>query len=198
MRNKFLLSICICGLLLSCKSEVADVVEEETEVIVQDEIVSNIGVQPTKKAAKELEAWAEYQMAKSIIEGYTSITRGLALENAKNLSGLIKGLQESQLPEILDRPDVVIRINVLYNHALRLNDMLTITSITDEEVETEITRLLQAYSSLIDKINTVFKIDEYEKKYNVKTEKETKTIKSTKRNDIRLKAMRDYEKSSKN
>mgnify|MGYP000202988471 CR=1 FL=1 len=104
-------------------------------------------------------------MAKSILDGYTSITKGRALENAKNLSDLVSGMKDSQYPEIIDRDDVIIRMSVLYNHALRLNDMKSIPSISDDEVETEIAKLLAAYSSLNDKINAVFKIEQYERKY---------------------------------
>ena len=166
MKNKIFLCVCISMLLFSCKKKEETVVtNDEVEVIEQDLIVSNIGVQLSKDAAKELESWGEYQMVQPILDSYTSITKGRALENAKNLSDLVEGMKDSEYPEIIKRDDVIIRISVLLNHALRLHDMRTISSISDEEVETEIGKLLAAYSSLNDKINAVFQIEQYERKY---------------------------------
>lgn len=166
MKNKIFLCVCISIMLFSCKKKTNDVVgDDEVEMVEQDLIVSNIGVQLSKESAKELESWAEYQMAKSILDGYTSITKGRALENAKNLSDLVRGMKDSKYPEIIDRDDVIIRLSVLLNHSLRLQDMRAISSISDEEVEAEIRKMLTAYSSLNDKINAVIKIEDYERKY---------------------------------
>ncbi|MBV1887816.1 MAG: hypothetical protein KUG51_00845 [Urechidicola sp.] len=47
------------------------------------------------------------------------------------------------------------------------HDMMAITSISEEEVMTEVTRLLDAYSSVNDKINVVYKIEEYKNSFGI-------------------------------
>ena len=99
------------------------------------------------------------------MERYTSITKSQALENAKEVSLLIKKASDSIKVEVLERPDIRIRLNVLYNHSLRLSDMSTISLITDEEVSQEVENMLLAYSSINEKINVIYKIVEYEERY---------------------------------
>ena len=54
-----------------------------------------------------------------------------------------------------DRPDIKIRLNVLYNHTLRLADMDNISSIEIQEVKTEISNILDAFSAINSKINNL-------------------------------------------
>jgi len=101
------------------------------------------------------------------MQRYQSVTKSEALQNARDLSLLIEDVLDTIDVKILDRPDVKMRFNVLYNHAFRLHDMLSITSISEEEVMTEVTRLLDAYSAVNDKINVVYKIEEYKKSFGI-------------------------------
>ena len=54
-----------------------------------------------------------------------------------------------------DRPDIKIRLNVLYNNTLRLADMENISSIETQEIKTEISNILSAFSAINSKINNL-------------------------------------------
>lgn len=163
---KQLLYIVIAVFLMSaCKSKPEVIIEDDIIVLDQDVTISNIGEQLSPKVKVALADWNEFQQVTDKIERYTSITKSQALENANELSELVKKVSDSVKIDLLDRPDMKIRFNVLYNHALRLDDMSTITSITDEEVVKEVASILNAFSSVNDKINSIYKIEDYENQY---------------------------------
>lgn len=156
-------------LMISCKpskknSEIADILASQDT---QEVKISSIGTTLSPLAKRKISGWLEYEMLQSKIEGYYKTTKNHALENAIELANLVKNVSDTIDIKKLDRPDVKIRFNVLRNYALRLDDMSTIPSITNEEVMQEVTNLLDAYSSLNEKINTIYKIEEYEKELNV-------------------------------
>lgn len=147
--------------MVSCKPNKTDVPLETTSFEINQEVyISSIGVVLSPEARKLTEDWLKYQHVKSKIENYSKVTRIEALQNAKELSDLVIDVSDTIDIKMLDRPDMKIRFNVLNNHVLRLDDMSTIPTITDEEVESEVSKLLSAFSSINEKINTLIKIDE--------------------------------------
>lgn len=50
---------------------------------------------------------------------------------------------------------------MLHNEALRLQDMADIPSITDEEIKEKVHRILQLYSSLNAKVNSIYSVEKY-------------------------------------
>lgn len=180
--------------MLSCKPDTKITVEDDSVIEDQNVIINSIGVQLSPKAKKNIGDWRQLDMLTEMIERYTSITKSQALANAKEVSNMTKDIIDMVTVYLLDRPDMMIRFNVLYNQSLRLDDMSTIESITDEEVKAEVLKLLEAFSSVNDKINSIYIIDEFEKKFAVDSEKvEIKPLDP--RNEIRLKAMKKYENS---
>lgn len=152
----------------SCNPDkVNEIVEVETTNLQEKATISSIGVTLSTKAKKEVANWGKYQLIETKMQRYQSVTKREAMQNAKELSLLIEDASDTIDVKILDRPDVKMRFNVLYNHAFRLHDMLSITSITEDEVMTEVTRLLDAYSSVNNKINVVYKIDEYKNSFGI-------------------------------
>jgi uncharacterized membrane-anchored protein len=77
------------------------------------------------------------------------------LLKAKSLSDRAQELKDSIRIPAFDRPDIKIRLNVLYNHTLRLMDMENISSIKTQEIKTEITNILNAFSAINSKINNL-------------------------------------------
>ena len=149
--------------MVSCKPNKTDVpLETTSSEIIQEVNISSIGVVLSPEARKLTEDWLKYQDVKSKIENYSKVTRSEALQNAKELSDLVIDVSDTIDLKMLDRPDMKIRFNVLNNHVLRLDDMSTIPTITDEEVESEVSKLLSAFSSINEKINTLIKIDEFD------------------------------------
>ncbi|MCK5815503.1 MAG: hypothetical protein KAH07_06130 [Flavobacteriaceae bacterium] len=149
----------------SCKKEVQEIKKEPILEIKQDVLVSNIGKQLSPEAKEKLKDWKEFQEVSSILERYKSITKSQVLENAGELSLLTKNIADTIRVEVLKRPDMKIRFNVLYNHSLRLEDMASISAIKEEEVSEEVSDLLAAFSSVNDKINSIYKIIEFEKEF---------------------------------
>lgn len=166
--NRILFIAIILITIISCNPDKEnEVVEAETTNLQEKATVSSIGITLSQKAKKEVADWEKYQLIETKMQRYQSVTKSEAMQNARELSLLIEDASDTIDVEILDRPDVKMRFNVLYNHAFRLHDMLSITSITEEEVMIEVTRLLDAYSSVNDKINVVYKIDEYKNSFGI-------------------------------
>jgi len=154
--------------IISCTPDQEKKVDEVATSNLQEKAtISSIGITLSPKAKKEVAGWEKYQLIETKMQRYQSVTKSEAIQNARDLSLLIEDASDTIDVKLLDRPDVKIRFNVLYNHAYRLHDMLSITSISEEEVMTEVTRLLDAYSSLNDKINVVFKMDEYKDSFGI-------------------------------
>ena len=139
--------------MVSCKPNKTDVpLETTSSEIIQEVNISSIGVVLSPEARKLTEDWLKYQDVKSKIENYSKVTRSEALQNAKELSDLVIDVSDTIDLKMLDRPDMKIRFNVLNNHVLRLDYMSTIPTITDEEVESEVSKLLSAFSSINEKL----------------------------------------------
>jgi len=158
------------SLMISCKpskNKMENTNKSIDSLEQQDVNISSIGVTLSPKAKQETETWLEYQMIQSKINGYNKTTKSQALLNAMELAELVQNASDTIEVKKLDRPDVKIRFNVLRNYALRLDDMSTIPSITEEEVMQEVANVLDAFSALNEKINTIYKIEEYEKELNV-------------------------------
>lgn len=166
--NKILFIAFIFISIISCTPDTKNKVEEVEITSLQEKAtVSSIGVTLSPIAKKEVVNWEKYQLIETKMQRYQSVTKSEAMQNARELSLLIEDASDTIDVKLLDRPDVKMRFNVLYNHAYRLHDMLSITSISEGEVMTEVTRLLDAYSSVNDKINVVYKIEEYKNSFGV-------------------------------
>jgi len=107
------------------------------------------------EAEKEVENWIEYQKFDEFLSQYNHISRSDALFNAKDLSDLAKQLKDSIRIEKFLIPSVKIRLNVLHNETLRLADMATIKTISDEEITQEKENIMNAFSALNLKINNI-------------------------------------------
>jgi len=99
--------------------------------------------------------WKEYQSFDELIHQYQNISTNDALLNAKDLSVLAQQLKDSIRIEKLSIPSVKIRLNVLYNESLRLDDMSTINHMKEQEINEETKNILDAFSALNLKINNI-------------------------------------------
>jgi hypothetical protein len=174
MNRQILYILLISVILTSCKPEAngVDETQDTVEVAqVEDATISSIGITLSQKSKQETDVWLTYQMVQSKINGYYSVTKSQALQNARELADLVKNASDSIKIEKLDRPDIKIRFNVLYNHALRLDDMSTINKISDDEVMNEVTSILDAFSAINEKINVIYKIEQYEEELEITSEK---------------------------
>lgn len=172
MIKKFSYILVLFALIISCKSEEKTEVQQQEQVAEQEQAkISSVGSTLLPDARKDLSDWLYFQMLQSKVNGYFKVTKSQALLNARELADLVKKTSDSIAIEKLDRPDIVTRFNVLQNHALRLDDMSTITSISEEEVMSEVDDILAAYASLYEKINVIYKIEAYENELDIVSEK---------------------------
>lgn len=107
------------------------------------------------KAKIEVEDWIEYKKMDDFLIQYHHISSIDALFNANELSELAQQLKDTIRVEKFEIPSVKIRLNVLYNESLRLADMATISSISEEEIKRENENILNAFSALNLKINNI-------------------------------------------
>jgi hypothetical protein len=111
--------------------------------------------------------WKEYQSVADHLKIFSSISANEALNNALQLSSLVKKMKDSIRPKNLINPSFRTRINVLENEVLRLKDMTYITAITTKEVNQQVEKVLEAFSATNSKINTVYSQLEVEKEIQI-------------------------------
>jgi hypothetical protein len=121
-------------------------------------------------ASNELANWKEYQNLDEFIESYYNISIYDALNSATELESLVKLMKDSIRVENLKNDSFKARLNVLHNETLRLVDMATISSISNDEVASEVNQILELYSSINSKINTVYKAKSIQDSLEVDTE----------------------------
>jgi hypothetical protein len=149
-------------LLISCKNkekveqDAAAINEEILSTIKSDKPITNLN----NKAKDLVKTWPEYQNFNDLINQYQEITVSEALLNSVELSELAKQLRDSIRVDKLNIPEVKIRLNVLYSETLRLADMSSIPTISQESVEQENNNMIDAFSALNLKINNMNLQDE--------------------------------------
>lgn len=116
---------------------------------------------------KNLSYWKEYETLASFFKIYDKISLNEALNNAIELKGLVKKLKDSIKPKILDNNAFKTRVNVLENEVLRLVDMSYIPAIKSEEINTQVLKVIEVFSSLNQKINTLYSQKRFEDAINV-------------------------------
>ncbi len=135
---------------------------------------------------KNISSWKEYNSLNEFINRYRTISANEALNNALELSIIVKHLKDSIRPKDLLTPSFRTRINVLENEALRLKDMTYISAITAKEVNNQVTKVLEAYSATNSKINTVYNLIKAEKEIQV-NKIETLSLKPRKKKKFKQK-----------
>lgn len=167
----FLLFILLCS--ISCKRNVS--VEEVSEVndslIVETGRISNqLGETLIPRAKEDMSKWKEYEDVDEFMLKFYSVTSLEALSYAQELSDLVKFMKDTIRVEKLNELNVISRFNVLYNETLRLADMASIPSIKKEEVKEEVGRILELYTALNSKINTIYKTEDVQNSIEIDTE----------------------------
>ena len=114
------------------------------------------------KFEADIDAWTEYENLIVFLNQYMSISPNDALNNSRELNDITKSLNDSIKPQFLETPAFKARVNLLYNETLRLYDMSSIPAIKATEVNNQIDKVLNAFSSINFKINTILKQRELE------------------------------------
>jgi hypothetical protein len=153
--------------LISCEHQ--EKKQETTLVVTRDSLafsqrkkvkVKTIVLQPNAK--KALQNWKEYTELNEFIARFYTISSGEALSNAEELTDLATHLKDSIQDEKLKQPAVITRFNIFQNECLRLKDMEHIPAITEQEVNTKVKEILEAYAGIKAKLNSVYEVSTYE------------------------------------
>lgn len=111
---------------------------------------------------KDIENWEEFNLLNSFLSKFKKTSPNEALSNAIELKGLVKNLKDSVIPEKFNIPSFNARVNILHNETLRLTDLTYIPSVKAEEVNEQIDKVLNSFSSLKGKINTIITQKKFE------------------------------------
>lgn len=147
----------IMAVLLSCKNKQKKEMQEYSSqfetgsIIKSDESIVALNL----KSEELVAAWPEYQKFADFVGQYQEIALSDALLNSAELSEMAKQLKDSIRVESLKIPSVKMRLNVLHSETMRLADMATIPTISEDAVVTENNNVIQAFSALNLKINTI-------------------------------------------
>lgn len=171
---KYLYSFLLFILLLnfSCKRTVAveEVSDSEDSVEVSDRISYQLGETLVPRAKEDISKWKEYENVDEFILKFYNVSSAEALSNAQELADLVKLMKDSIRVEKLKDLSVIARFNVLHNETLRLADMATISSIKKDEVKEEVGKILELYTALNSKINTIYKAEDVQNSLEIDTE----------------------------
>jgi len=167
----FLLIILLTGFSCNKTKNVQEVSEKPDSLKLDvNRIEIRIGETLIPEAKVDLDNWKEYQLVDELLLKYYSITTLEALSNADELSRLVKMMKDSIKIEKLKKPNIIARINVLENETLRLADMATIPSISQEEVKEGVGNIVAIYSAMNSKINTIYQSESIQNMLEVDTE----------------------------
>jgi len=143
-----------------------DTVALDTTKIEDQKNIRSIGETLLPESKKKTTNWVEYQQLDELLTGFYSISPSEALNLSKELSTITQQLKDSVKIDRFKQPDIQIRINVLNNNVLRLNDMASIPAINPKEVNEEIQKILEAFSALNSKINNITNQEKLEAELN--------------------------------
>ena len=157
MKIKWLLFGLLLVMVFSCRKSISKEglinASDSTAVKLLKTNYTEVKLNP--QAKKEIEDWTEYQKMSEFIKQYHNISSIDALFNANELSELAQQLKDTIRVKKFEIPSVKIRLNVLYSETLRLADMASISSISEEEIKNENENILNAFSAVNLKINNV-------------------------------------------
>lgn len=111
---------------------------------------------------KDIEDWEELKAVDNFLGRFKKVSANEVLSNALELKGLVKNLKDSITPTLFDDDSFTARINILYNETLRLADMTTIPAIKADEVHQQTEKIIDAFSAVHAKINTVLSKKRFE------------------------------------
>jgi hypothetical protein len=155
-------------LLCSCnqKTNTLDNKEKkDTTSVVQKSYTKTVFLsENARKEIVDLKYFDEFE--KILDRFYNSNPEEIKL-NTTDLNEVLVRLKDSITIEKINRPDVKARFNILYNESLRLLDMSSISTISQEEVDHKIENIIYAYESIITKINQVYLMNANEKNVDV-------------------------------
>ncbi len=161
----FLLLLIVAGLLLpyGCNRnpDTPDNAPEERQKP-ETQIRYALHTRLTGTARKELGDEKAWEQLSETMQSMAQATTGQVLIEAQEVRFAVQKIRDSLKNSILQRTDVKAYLNILWNNALRLEDMKDIPAVTGEEVKEQAQKILMLYEALVEKINSVSHIRRWE------------------------------------
>jgi hypothetical protein len=160
---KYIILLIFTFIIFSCSKKQNQELENKDEQPALS-LVSTYTIKDKIKSIfqKNISDWKELNTLDSFLDRFKKASPNEVLSNALELESLIKNLKDSIKPPLFKTPSFNARVNILYNESLRLSDMTKIPSIKAEEVKEQTNKILNAYSSMNSKINTVLSKKQFE------------------------------------
>lgn len=164
---KYLVTFYILFFVISCNKK-----QENKEGIEKKPLLSVVNKYSSIKKVnssfvKDIEAWEELSAVNSFLERFNNVSPKEVLSNAIELQGLLASLKDSVAPPLFDNPSFKARVNIAYNESLRLSDMNAIPSIKAEEVNFQTEKVLEAFSAVNSKVNSILSKKRFEEGINI-------------------------------
>ncbi|WP_439131527.1 hypothetical protein [Polaribacter sp.] len=160
---KYFLSFTILIILFSCAKKQEQGNTEEKIKPLLSVVKEHPSVKPINPIYKEeIESWKELENVDNFLGRFKKASANEVLSNALELKGLITKLKDSIKLDMFKLPSFNARVNILYNETLRLSDMTTIPAITADEVHLQTEKIIDAFSAVNAKVNTIFSKKRFE------------------------------------
>lgn len=162
----FIFAYVVIFFLFSCEKESKThdfkPINDTIQLAKNKPIIHAIGISLNEESAGFVKDWKEFQAFDTALRPYFAITQSNALLNASNLSQKAELLLESVRQPELQQPATISRFNLLTTECKRLADMADIKAIQPKEVTLQIQKIIEAYSALNAKLNSIVDIKKKE------------------------------------
>jgi len=153
---KYFCTFLILLFISSCnKKQESTIQQKDTKPLlsIENEFSSVKRINPV--FINDIEEWKELNAIDNFLERFKKASPKEVLSNAIELKGLVESLKDCVKPALFKVTSFDARINIFYNETLRLADMTTIPAIQAKEVNRQTEKIIDAFSSVNAKINTI-------------------------------------------
>lgn len=155
-------------LIFACKDTVKKVDQTNNDTSELSIVQSHNSVDLVMPQFQEnIKDWESLNNVNVFLERFNKASANEVLSNSIELKSLSKALLDSVMPKEFKISSLKARINILYNESLRLEDMNDIPSISSKEVHEQTNKILDIFSSINSKINTVLRKKKFEEAIDV-------------------------------
>lgn len=161
MKNSIVFLVFLVFLSCDKKKEEVVQVQEKKSLL---SVVKNYGV-PEKVDTiflKDIEDWKELKAVDNFLSRFKKASPNEILSNALELKELVQSLKDSITPPLFDNASFNTRVDILENEVLRLADMTFIPAIKADEVTKQTKKIINAFSAVNSKINSIFIKERFE------------------------------------
>ena len=149
--------------IVACKEQVQKTNSNEEDKSSLSVVKSHNSFETVISNYKEnTESWKSLKSLTVFLDRFKKASANEVLSNALELKVLSKALRDSVKPDNFKMASLDARINIMYNESLRLADMTNIPAIKADEVHKQTNKIIDAFSSINLKINTVLRKQDFE------------------------------------